>query len=604
MRDSSRRLLRLPRFERAWGHATALFQQPRAIGWVDVLVLAGFAGVVFGALDVLGQWSAPLRLTAPIDLSPWALPNAALHSLSRGIIAYAFSLLFTLAYGTWAARDASARRILLPLLDVLQSVPVLGFMPGVVLTLVALFPHRNAGLELASILLIFTGQAWNMTFSFYHSLRTVPADLLEASRVYRFTAWQRFRWVEMPFATSALVWNSMMSMAGGWFFLMISEAFVLGNRDYRLPGLGSYMSVAAAKGDTRAMLAAIVTMMLMIVALDQFLWRPVVVWARRFRVEEGAGESEGSSWFLDWLRRSRLLRLAGEALEALRRPREAMASTAVPRAGTSVAFALHEPIPRRRVAEEGTHPIAWHSWLSMVLLLLVLGAGAAKLVHLLRNVSWRDWVAMVVASAWTLSRVLCAVAVGTLWALPAGLAIGTSQRLSRLLQPVVQVAASFPAPMLFPAAIAAMQLARIPIGWGAVVLMLLGTQWYVLFNVIAGAQSIPGDLREAADSYRLSGWRRFFALQGPAVFPYLVTGWVTAAGGAWNASIVSEYVSFRGSTLVANGVGSRITQAAERGDLPHLAAGVLVLCAFVVTFNRLVWRRCYRLAEERFSLQR
>lgn len=600
MTRSPRRGLRLPRFEHAWGHATALFHRSRMFGWADLLVVGGLVGIVVGALDVMDQWGAPLRVLAPIDLSFAALPNYALHSLSRGLIAYVFSLAFTIGYGLWAARDAAARRILLPLLDVLQSVPVLGFMPGVVLTLVALFPHQNAGLELASILLIFTGQAWNMTFSFYHSLRTVPADLLEASRVYRFSPWQRFRWVELPFSMSALVWNSMMSMAGGWFFLMISEAFVLGNRDFRLPGLGSYMSVAAAKGDTRAMLAAIVTMMAMIAVLDQLLWRPVVVWARRFRVEESAGEEEEGSWFLSWLQRSLVLRTVGEALSALRRDDRPPAPLAPVAAPADAATAAAGPD-----AATGSAPgAAWQSWLSMAVLLVLLGAGAFKLANLLRALGWRDWWNSIQASAWTLSRVLAAVILGTLWALPAGLAIGTSRRLSRLLQPVVQLAASFPAPMLFPAAIAVMHAMHMPIGWGAIVLMLLGTQWYVLFNVIAGAQSIPGDLREAADSYRLRGRLRFLALQGPAVFPYLVTGWVTAAGGAWNASIVSEYVSFRGHTLVANGVGAQITRAAEQGDLPRLAVGVIVLCAFVVTFNRLVWRRCYQLAEERFSLQR
>jgi NitT/TauT family transport system permease protein len=595
MSDIYRGRPRLPSLERAWGHATALLHPATPFGWTDLLVLAGLAGAVYGALDVMGEWVAPLRVLAPIDLSLRALPNYALHSLSRGLIAYVLSLLFTLAYGTWAARDAAARRVLLPLLDVLQSVPVLGFMPGSVLMLVALFPRQNAGLELASVLLIFTGQAWNMTFSFYHSLRTVPADLLEASRVYGFSVWQKFRWVEMPFATSALVWNSMMSMAGGWFFLMITEAFVLGNRDYRLPGLGSYMSVAAARGDGRAMLGAIVTMVLMIVVLDQVLWRPIVVWARRFRVEESAGGAEGGSWVLDLLQGSRILRTAGEVVASWLRPREGVRAPGL--AASRQGAAADVPV-------RPSGSTAWHSWVSMGLLVVLLGAGAIKLLHLLRSVSWRDWLTLVVASGWTLARVLGAVAAGTAWALPAGLAIGTSPRLSRMLQPVVQVAASFPAPMLFPAAIAAMHLAHIPIGWGAVVLMLLGTQWYVLFNVIAGAQAIPGDLREATDSYRLGGWQRFRVLLGPAVFPYLVTGWVTAAGGAWNASIVSEYVSFRGDTLVANGVGSQITRAAEHGDLPRLAAGVLVLCAFVVTFNRLVWRRCYRLAEERFSLQR
>jgi len=372
-------------------------------------------------------------------------------------------------------------------------------------------------------------------------------------------------------------------MAGGWFFLMITESFVLGEKDFRLPGIGSYMTVAVAKGDVRAMVWAVIAMILMIVVLDQLLWRPVVVWSQKFRVEEGASEQSASSWFYDFLRHSMILEWIRESFERPRKPRA----------------------PRPEPVARATKPIG--GALSAVFLaILVAGLlfGAWKLIMLLRQLPSHNILPILEAGGWTLGRVLLSTALGTLWALPAGLAIGLSPRLSRIFQPIVQIAASFPAPMLFPLVIAGLKAAGISLGWGSVVLMLLGTQWYILFNVIAGAMSIPADLREASRSYRMSLPMRFRSLYLPAVFPYLVTGWVTAAGGAWNASIVAEYVTFRGQILAANGLGAQISVAAERADFPALAASVILMAAIVVVFNRNVWRRFYALAEERFSLSK
>jgi len=569
--------------------APPTLHRTRRFGLVDLATVVALAGLLFGVLQLGREWSGASRPAIVIDLSPWALPRYTFYSLSRGLLAYVLSLAFTLTYGYWAAKDRIAERVLVPLLDILQSIPVLGFMPGLILALVALFPHNNIGLELAAVIMIFTGQAWNMTFSYYHSLRSVPDDLREVAAVYRFSWWQRLKWLELPYATLGLVWNSMLSMAGGWFFLMINEAFRLGDRDFRLPGIGSYMSVAVDQGRTDAMLYAIGAMTLMIVAVDQVLWRPVVVWAQKFRVEEGGTQKKMSSWFLNWLRRSRLLAV----LRQLGR-----------RVGTRLA--------RRRAIRPGptTQPVAARqpaAWLGVILLALLLAAlafGAWKLTHVLRRVPAVEWSTLGGAAAWTLGRVLLATALGTLWALPAGIAIGLSPRLSRLLQPVVQIVASFPAPMLFPIVIGGLAAAGVSLGWGSIVLMLLGTQWYILFNVIAGAMAIPTDLQEAARSYRLQGWRRFRALYLPGVFPYLVTGWVTAAGGAWNASIVAEFVTFKGQTLQAHGLGAQISAAAAAADFPRLAASILVMSAIVVAFNRSVWRQFYRLAERRFSLNR
>ena len=562
----------------------------RRIPWVDLLLVVGLAGLLFTFIDLGREWTGVHRPSIAIDLSPSALPRYTMFSLIRGLLAYVLSLGFTLVYGYWAAKDRVAGRLLLPLLDILQSIPVLGFMPGLILALVALFPHSNVGLELAAVIMIFTGQAWNMTFSLVHSLRSVPSDFREAATVYRFNWWQRLRKVELPFASIGLVWNSMMSMAGGWFFLMINESFQLGQRDFRLPGIGSYMSVAVEQGRGSAMVLAIVAMTTMIVVLDQLLWRPVVVWAQKFRVEEGGEQVLMTSWFLNWFRASRLIRALRWQARRIRR-RFARQPVAVAESAA--------PVPQ--VAERSAGRL---SFLALGILLAVLAWGGVKLVHLLHQVPARVWGASIAAGFITLGRVLISTLIGTVWALPAGIAIGLSNRLSRVLQPVVQIAAAFPAPMLFPLVIAVLQWAGVSLGWGSILLMLLGTQWYILFNVIAGATAIPADLKEAARSYRLSGWHRFRTLYFPSVFPYLVTGWVTAAGGAWNASIVAEFVTFKGQALRAPGLGAEISGAAARADFPHLAAAILVMSVLVVAFNRTVWRWCYRLAEERFSLSK
>ena len=572
------------------GLMTSFFGRPAPFGGPDVLVMLGVVGVVQGLAGFGAEWAQPLQRVAHIDMSMWALPGYTLYSLCRGLVAYVFSLAFTLVYGFWAAKDRRAALILLPLLDILQSIPVLGFMPGLVLALVTIFPTRNVGLELSAVLMIFTGQAWNMTFSFYQSLTSVPAEQHEAASIFRFSWFQRLRWVELPSATVGLVWNSMMSMAGGWFFLMINEAFVLGDRDFRLPGLGSYMAVAVAEGDARAIVAAVLAMSVMIIALDQLLWRPLVAWSQKFRVGDAGSVDEVDSWVLTSLRRSQILRGLGAALRRRARARR----PARPAAGVPAA-AMSEPPP------------AWHGIFSNVALVgLAVGliAGALQLLSILTSVSLDGWRTIAGATLVTLARVLAATVLATVWTVPAGLAIGLSPRLSRVLQPIVQLAASFPAPMLFPLVVALLKLTGVPLGWGAVLLMLMGTQWYILFNVTAGAMAIPADLREAATSYRLNLWARVTRVYLPAVFPFLVTGWVTAAGGAWNASIVTEYVKYGGETLSTYGVGAIISRSAEKGDFATLAASVTAMSAAVVLFNRSVWRRCYRLAAERYSLER
>ncbi|HEY3270976.1 MAG TPA: ABC transporter permease subunit [Geothrix sp.] len=571
-----------------WGQATALMYPIKRRRWVDLLVLLAGCAILYGLVVMGRQWTGQHRPMVEIDLSPLSLPKYTFFSMMRGLAAYAFSLVFTLVYAFWAAKDRRAEKLLIPLLDILQSIPVLGFMPGLVLALVAMFPHSNLGLELAAVVMIFTGQAWNMTFSLYHSLKSVPQDMQEAATVYGFSWWQRFKWVELPYGTTGLVWNSMMSMAGGWFFLMITEAFKLGDKDFRLPGLGSYMSVAVEQGNVPAMVYAILAMVIMIVFLDQVLWRPVVVWAQRFRVEETSQAEAPRSWLLKLIRRSRLIRW----LEARRAHLVAGAYPPKP---------LPAGRPERRMSPR-LRGGRWVANLALATLTVISILTAFKLLGFLHTIPVARWWDLLKAGGLTLSRVLISTFIGTLWAVPAGLAIGLSPRLSKILQPVVQVAASFPAPMLFPVVIAALAAFGVGLNYGCILLMLLGTQWYILFNVIAGAMAIPGDLREAATSFRLSRWQRMKALYLPAIFPYLVTGWVTAAGGAWNASIVAEYAEIKGQVVSTWGLGSTVSAAAYHKDLPMLAAGVMLMSTLVVVFNRLVWKPCYKLASTRYSL--
>jgi NitT/TauT family transport system permease protein len=554
---------------------------------VDGAILLVLGALVAGTVALARRWAAPLRPAIDIDLSLWALPKYTLLSLSRGLAAYVLSLVFTLVYGTIAAYNRRAERLMIPLLDVLQGIPVLGFLPGLVLGMVGLFPHSNVGLELACVLMIFTGQVWNMTFSFYGSLRAIPVELREVARVHRFGWWKRFRTLEVPSAMIGLVWNSMMSMAGGWFFLTVNESFTLGDRDFRLPGIGSYMSVAIDRGDGRAMAGAVVAMVVMIVVVDQLLWRPLLAWAQRFKLEDTSASEVTRSWFLDLLRRSRVLHWLearlGRIFAALERRGEA-GGRGTGRVGRLARGAL--------------------GWLVVGIIAVVVLQGARHLVTLLAAVRLREWLKLAFALLLTFLRTMAALAIGALWCVPIGVWVGRSPRRTRVVQPLVQIAASFPAPMIFPLATLAVLRLGMSFSVGCVLLLVLGSQWYILFNVLAGATAIPQDLREAATTYglvRFEIWRRLYL---PAVFPHLVTGLITAAGGSWNASIVAEYVRYRGQTLVAPGLGSLITEATAAANFPLLAAGVLTMSLALVALNRTVWKRLYRIADERFSLNR
>lgn len=572
---------------------------PRRFGFIDLLVfLALIAGVAF-LVTAAARWAAPLTPTVKINLSPTVLPLYAGYSLLRMILGYLLSLIFTLVYGHIAATNRRAETVMVPILDILQSIPILSFLPLVILALVAAFPHSNVGLELASVIFIFTSQAWNMTFSLYHSVRTLPADLKEVAIVTRLRPWRRFVTLEVPSSMIGLIWNSMMSWAGGWFFLMASEQFTLGKQSFQLPGLGSYLQAAANAGNTGAIILGLLTLIVLIILLDLLFWRPLVAWADKFKVEMSSGADTPHSPVLDTLRHSVLLATLSRRIFApIGRWITALLDHLQPLPGDSIAPDTNEQ--SRPPTSFSIRRIV--NWAITGVLAIVVLIGLWFMLHLLIQVPLATWGTLIVATLLTWLRTLIALAIGVAWTVPVGVAIGLSPRWSRRLQPVVQVVASIPATAVFP--ILLLALVGLPGGlsFAAILLMLLGTQWYILFNVIAGAMAIPSDLREATSVYHVSGWRRWRTLILPAIFPYLITGMLTASGGAWNASIVSEYVNFHSQTFSTPGLGASIAASAAAANYPVLTAGTLLMAIVVVFINRMLWKRLYALAERRYTL--
>jgi NitT/TauT family transport system permease protein len=587
--------------------------------WIDSILILVIIAAAYGIVVAASRWAAPLTPTTQISLSPGALPLYAGLSTFRMAMAYLLSLGFSLIYARVAVASRAAERVMVPLLDILQSIPILSFLPGVVLGMIALFPHSQIGLELSAILLIFTSQAWNMAFSFHQSLMTIPKDLREAATIYRLNFWRRFTRLEVPFGMIALIWNSMMSWAGGWFFLMAAEQFTLGDHNFQLPGLGSYLQTAANAGNVGALLLGLLTLIVIIVLLDQLLWRPLIAWADRFKFEQTASGQPPTSAVLRVLRRSALLERvqqhllcpAGEAVDrAISRFLPVPGSGAVVVSDATMQAKL--PMSTATQAQKKNADALRRRWWLLVRRLgggfivgiLFAGSlwGAAQVISLLAHLAPGDWGTIGLSAGATLLRTTAALVIGAAWTVPLGVAIGLNPRLAERAQPLVQMVASIPATALFPALL--LVLIGLPGGLNiaAVALMLLGTQWYILFNVIAGAMAIPSDLREAAAIYKLRGWLRWRSLILPAIFPYLVTGLITATGGAWNASIVSEYVTFNSHVYSTVGLGALIASSANGGNFALLLAATLAMAAVVVTVNRLLWRRLYRLAEQRFHL--
>jgi NitT/TauT family transport system permease protein len=553
----------------------------------DGLILLGIATVLYAGVRL--AFGAPAAVRGPeLATGAAALPWYAFLSLARMVAAYALALAFSLGYGWLAARSPAARKVMMPLLDVLQSVPILSFLPVVLLSLSAVVPAGIAA-EVAAVVLIFTSQVWNIAFGFYQSCATLPKEMGEAAAVYRFSPWLRFRCAELPFGAIGLVWNSMMGWAGGWFFLMAAESFRVGPRDFRLPGLGSYLQIAADRGDLKALAWGIATLVVLILLLDQLVWRPLIAWAHRFKVETVEEAEAPESWFLDALTRSRIARgfhdrVFDPALERLDRALGRLAPGGVPAARP----ARGAGVPARIAGGAATLLCLWGGW---------------KAGGLLAGVPGSAWAEVGTGLLATFARVAAALGLALAWTVPVGVLIGTRPRAARVLQPLVQLAASVPATALFPALLLLLLKGPGGLDVAAVALMLLGTQWYVLFNVIAGASAIPQDLRHTAALLNLSRGERWRTLTLPALFPYIITGAITAGGGAWNASIVAEYVQFGGRVHATAGVGALIARATAAGDYPVVLAATLALVVTVVLVNRLFWLRLYRLAEERYRLE-
>jgi NitT/TauT family transport system permease protein len=557
----------------------------------DLIAFAAILAVLTAIAKSYHGISAPLPTPneAPVSLDYWELPYYALRTTLRMFAALVASLIFTFTYATLAAKSRRAEMVLIPVLDILQSVPILGFLSFTVTFFLNLFPGNTMGAELAAIFAIFTSQAWNMAFSFYQSLRTVPRDLDEVARGFRLTGWQKFWQLEAPFAMPGLIWNTMMSMSGGWFFVVAAEAITVGDTTIALPGVGSYIAKANDAGDWSAIGAAVLTMGIVILLYDQLLFRPIVAWAAKFRVELSVSQDVESSWVLNLIKRTHWLRLGvtpvfgalrGVSLLPLRFP---------------TGFTARKP-----TSEEPSRLVdtAW------ILAIVVVGAWAAWLTtsYIATELSWGEVGRVFVLTFYTLIRVIVLMFLATLVWVPISVWIGLRPRWAEAIQPIAQFLAAFPVNLLFGAAVSLVLAYNLNPNIWLSFLIVFGTQWYIVFNTIGGAAAFPNDLREVTANFRIRGWRWWTQVIIPAIAPYYLTGAITASGGSWNASIVAEYVKWKDHTVTAQGVGSYIAKATEKGDFPRIVLGVAMMSLFVTLFNRLFWRRLYAYAERRLRL--
>ena len=552
---------------------------------IFILIAAVFVGLAHGAREMMAPTS---RLTLePVTLDAGNLPEYALRTTLRMFAAIVASLLFTFVVATLAAKSRKAELVIIPALDILQSVPVLGFLTFTVVFFLGLFPQSQLGAECAAIFAIFTAQAWNMAFSFYQSLRTLPRDLDEVSRHFGLSPWLRFWRLEAPFAAPGLIWNTMMSMSGGWFFVVASEAIAVGDTTVKLPGIGSWLAVAIDAKDLRAVLLAVGTMAMVILAYDQLLFRPIVAWADKFRFEQTAAQQRPRSWVYEFWRRGRVIRRLSAVMAWIGR-RLSMMSNPFGR-------------PVRKVAPAIVGRIADFLWLPIVL--AVVAYALWRIVEFVESsLGWSDVTTAFGLGLLTLVRVIVLIALASLVWVPIGVWIGLRPWAANRVQPVAQFLAAFPANVLFPVAVVAIVRFDLNPDIWLSPLMVLGTQWYILFNVIAGASAFPTDLREVSTLFRLRSWQWWRSVILPGILPYYVTGALTASGGSWNASIVAEVASWGDTKLKAAGLGAYIAGATEAGDYPRVVLGIAVMSILVVAFNRLVWRPLYRLAERRFRV--
>jgi NitT/TauT family transport system permease protein len=558
----------------------------------DLIALAAIMAALTAIAKTYHGVSAPLPSPneAVISLDYWDLPYYALRTTLRMFAALALSLVFTFTYATLAAKSRRAEMVLIPILDVLQSVPILGFLSFTVTFFLGLFPGNTFGAELAAIFAIFTSQAWNMAFSFYQSLRTAPRDLMEVARAFRLTGWQKFWQLEAPFAMPSLIWNTMMSMSGGWFFVVASEAITVGDTTITLPGIGSYIAKANDAGDWSAIGMAILTMAVVILLYDQLLFRPIVAFAAKFRVELSASQDVETSWVLSLLQRTHWVRLgARPVFEALRS-----------------ASLLPIRMPRFFRPARAQADVAPSRTLDAIWLILVLAIAAwgAKLTigFIATGADWAEVGRVFVLTCYTMIRVVVLMALASLIWVPISVWIGLRPRWAEAVQPIAQFLAAFPVNLLFGAAVSIVLVFHLNPNIWLSLLIVFGTQWYIVFNTIGGAAAFPNDLREAVSNFRIRGWRWWTQVILPAVAPYYLTGAITASGGSWNASIVAEYVKWKDHTVVAEGVGSYIAKATDAGDFPKIVLGVAMMSIFVTLFNRFFWRRLYAFAERRLGL--
>jgi NitT/TauT family transport system permease protein len=588
--------LKSPLLSRGQPHHAALSTAGRGGAWMglpaDSLELT-VAAIVFALAAALAygisETFAPVSSLKAISLDPMRLPEYAVRTVLRMLAAMGASLLFTLVYGTVAARSRRAEVVLVPLLDILQSVPVLGYLSFTVAFFIRLAPHWVLGLELASIFAIFTSQAWNMAFSFFQALQTIPRDLDEASSAFRLSAWQKFWRLEFPFAVPGLVWNMMMSMSGGWFFVVASEAITADQRQIALPGIGSYVARAIAQQDLAAIGFAIAAMTIVILIYDQLLFRPLVVWADRFRVEQTAAQSTPHSWFLELLRRSHLAQAVSVVVTfCIRRLFRARMFNIIPASRPAAV----------RSRASGLIDLLWYTLVAAVILWF-----ATLIVRFVaQGAGWGDALTVLRLGTYTLLRVVVLIVLASLIWVPVGVMIGLRPKLAERIQPLAQFLAAFPANLLFPLFVIPIVRFKLNTDIWLTPLMILGTQWYILFNVIAGTTALPTDLLEAADNFRFHGWQWWRIVILPGIFPYYITGAITASGGAWNASIVAEVVSWGHDQLFAHGLGAYISQMTAQGDYPRIVLGIVTMSAFVVLFNRLLWRPLYAFGERWFRL--
>ncbi len=545
---------------------------------LSVLVAVGFGAMQMARPFVVGE-------VTPISLDPSNLPYYLLRTILRMFIALGFALLFSFVFAAIAAKYRAAEKVMIPTLDILQSVPILGFQAIAIAPFIALFPGSLLGVECAAIFAIFSSQAWNMAFSLYQSIRTVPLELNEAARVFRLSGWQRFWRLELPFAMPGLLWNMMMSMSGGWFFLVAAEAISVANQDIKLPGIGAYIAVAIEEKNLHAILWAIAAMLAGIVLYDQLFFRPLLAWADKFRFEESQGETEQRSWLLNWGRRSRWMRAGTDRMWAMLR-------------STLGWFSMSYDGTAPRANARAINPMWMRAWNAFLLVAAVL-ALYRLVIFVHSDVGWAEVGHVVWLGLITLTRVMLLIALASLVWVPISVWIGLRPKYSQRVQAVAQFLAAFPVNLMFPLVVYLLLTLQLNPNIWLSPLMVFGTQWYILFNVVAGASTIPNELRLAADNLGLKGWLKWKRVYLPAVFPSYITGAITASGGSWNASIVAEYVTWGKTTLMADGLGSYIKQMTDAGDFHRIALGIGVMCIFVMLLNRFFWRKLYLLAEDR-----